>query len=142
MMAFLLLLFNDFMISRAVIAPGGLFDYLRCPLLAKKAKCCVQVSRLSSESMVCKNSKLTLTSDDSQIMLGMSIFDVVGAFAWALSTAPIPMYNRYGDPTYVYGAIGNNTTCKLQGFMIQLSFTSIFYNIALSIYYLLGKETS
>jgi hypothetical protein len=86
--------------------------------------------------------QLTLILADSQIMLGMSVFDVVGAFAWALSTAPIPKYNKDGDSTYIYGAIGNNATCKLQGFLIQLSFTSIFYNVALSMYYLLGKEMS
>jgi hypothetical protein len=124
-----------------VIAPGSVFDYLRCRVFEEKAKCSVQVCRLSI-AVVVNGSKnqLTLVSGDSQLMLGMSMFDVVGAFAWALTTAPIPTYNQYGDPTYVYGAIGNNTTCKLQGFMIQLSFTSVFYNVALSIYYLLGKE--
>jgi hypothetical protein len=73
-------------------------------------------------------------------MLGMSIFDVVSAISWGLSTAPIPVYNKYGDPTLMYGAIGDTASCKAQGFFIQLSFTSIFYNVTLSTYYLLGKQ--
>lgn len=81
-----------------------------------------------------------MTFGDSQIMLGMSTFDLVGAIAWGLSTAPIPVYNKYGDPSSMYGAIGNPATCKTQGFFIQLSFTSIFYNVTLSTYYLLGKK--
>ena len=75
-------------------------------------------------------------------MLGMSIFDVVSAISWGLTTAPIPAYNKYGDPTLMYGAIGDTASCKAQGFFIQLSFTSIFYNVALSTYYLLGKQLS
>jgi hypothetical protein len=73
-------------------------------------------------------------------MLGMSIFDVIGAIAWGLTTAPIPMYSKYGTPSSIYGSIGNNASCKAQGFFIQLNFTSIFYNITLSTYYLLGKK--
>jgi hypothetical protein len=80
------------------------------------------------------------TFGESQIMLGMSTFDVVGAIAWGLSTAPIPVYNKYGDPSSMYGAVGNPASCKTQGFFIQLSFTSIFYNVTLSAYYLLGKK--
>ena len=70
----------------------------------------------------------------------MSIFDVVSAIAWGLTTVPIPEYNKFGDPTKMYGAIGDTASCKAQGFFIQLSFTSIFYNVTLSTYYLLGKK--
>jgi hypothetical protein len=68
----------------------------------------------------------------------MSFFDIVGAIAWALSTAPTPVENENGDPTYVYGAVGTKASCTAQGFLFQLNFTSIFYNISLSSYYLLG----
>ena len=36
-----------------------------------------------------------------------------------------------------YQSLGNDTTCKLQGFMIQLGQTSMFYNLCLSLYFLL-----
>lgn len=37
----------------------------------------------------------------------------------------------------IYGAIGNEVTCRAQGFIVQLSIASPLYNTALSIYYLL-----
>lgn len=75
----------------------------------------------------------------SQLILGMSVFDLVGSVAWVFSSAAIPVYNKYGDASNVYGARGNEGTCKAQGFLIQLNFTALFYNISLSTYYLLGK---
>ena len=36
-----------------------------------------------------------------------------------------------------YLSRGNDTTCKIQGFMIQLGQTSMFYNLVLSVYFLL-----
>ena len=36
-----------------------------------------------------------------------------------------------------YLSRGNETTCKIQGFMIQLGQTSMFYNLVLSVYFLL-----
>ena len=36
-----------------------------------------------------------------------------------------------------YQSYGNDTTCKVQGFMIQLGQTSMFYNLCLSLYFLL-----
>jgi hypothetical protein len=41
------------------------------------------------------------------------------------------------DETGLYGAKGNYFSCKLQGAMIQLGLTSVFYNALLSIYFLL-----
>jgi hypothetical protein len=77
---------------------------------------------------------------NSQIMLAMSTFDLSGCIAWSLSTVAIPKYTSNGAPTFIYGAEGNNISCKIQGFLFQLNFTSIFYNISLSTYYLLGKK--
>lgn len=69
----------------------------------------------------------------SQLVLGMSLFDIIGAIAWMFSTAPI-------NSDFVYGAAGTEATCKTQGFAFQLGFTSIFYNVSLSTYYLLGTS--
>jgi hypothetical protein len=69
-------------------------------------------------------------------MLAMSAFDVFGSIAWGLTTLPIPEY-EYGEPSGIYGARGNEKTCKTQGFFIQLGYTSIFYNMSLSFYFLM-----
>jgi hypothetical protein len=70
------------------------------------------------------------------LMVAMSVFDIVGSIAWAFSTLPIPEY-EYGEPTGIYGAKGNEATCTAQGFFIQLGYTSIFYNMSLSFYFML-----
>lgn len=72
-----------------------------------------------------------------QIIFGISIFDAFGSVGWILSTLPIPEYTTGGDPTAIYGAKGNEGTCTAQGFILQLGYTSIFYNVSLSFYYLL-----
>lgn len=76
----------------------------------------------------------------SQIILGVSLFDILGAIAWILSTLPIPKEYENGTPSFIYGAEGNDATCTAQGFLVQLSFTAVFYNISLSAYYFLGKR--
>eukprot|EP00567_Pseudictyota_dubia_P008441 CAMPEP_0197439474 /NCGR_PEP_ID=MMETSP1175-20131217/6205_1 /TAXON_ID=1003142 /ORGANISM="Triceratium dubium, Strain CCMP147" /LENGTH=1214 /DNA_ID=CAMNT_0042969395 /DNA_START=77 /DNA_END=3721 /DNA_ORIENTATION=- len=68
-----------------------------------------------------------------QLLIAMAIFDVITALAWFMATLPIDRY----DPGYIYGAVGNSATCTMQGFFIQLGFTSIFYNVSLALYYTL-----
>jgi hypothetical protein len=70
------------------------------------------------------------------LMVAMSVFDIFSSIAWALSTLPIPEY-EFGEPSAIYGAKGNKATCKTQAFFIQLGYTSIFYNMSLSFYFLL-----
>ena len=94
----------------------------------------------------------------------MSIFDVVGSLMWIFSTALQPKYmvidtipsiaNNKQDnalvefeddtiethkarATGVYGAVGNEQTCRLQGVLFQLSYAAIFYNVVLSVYFVL-----
>jgi len=67
-----------------------------------------------------------------QLLFAMAAFDVVTGLAWALSTTPVPK-----DKFWIYGAVGNIATCKIQAFLVQLGFTSIFYNVSLALYYLL-----
>ena len=71
------------------------------------------------------------------LVLAMSSYDIAGSIAWAFSAFPIPVHDEFGSPTGVYGAHGSAATCTAQGFFVQLGYTGIFYNLALSIYYLL-----
>lgn len=68
-----------------------------------------------------------------QLLLAMASFDVITALAWVFSTAPIPSDEGW----YVEGAIGNDITCGIQSFFVQLGFTSVFYNVSLAAYYVL-----
>jgi hypothetical protein len=72
------------------------------------------------------------------LMGAMAGFDIIYSICWILSSAPIWKYDQYGGPLGVYGAIGNYATCKAQGFFFQLGAgASLFYNVTLSVYYLL-----
>jgi hypothetical protein len=66
-----------------------------------------------------------------RLMLGMSIFDFFSGFAWLANSAAIP----YDIAEPIYGASGNEATCKAQCFFFQLSLGSILYNVSLSTYY-------
>ena len=70
--------------------------------------------------------------------MAMSIFDFISQIGLSLTTLPTPMYDQYGNPWNVYGAHGNDTTCTIQGFVIQWAgMTSLFFNVSLSAYYML-----
>ena len=72
----------------------------------------------------------------NRLVFGLSCTDVLVSLAWMASTAPIPKYDGWG-PARAEGAIGNDLTCKIQGFFIQFQVMSTFYNAMLSTYYLL-----
>ena len=65
------------------------------------------------------------------MVIGISSFDCLSSLAYALVGIMAP-----SDAGF-YGSRGNETTCVIQGFMIQLGLTSIFYNLCLSIYFYL-----
>jgi hypothetical protein len=71
----------------------------------------------------------------------MSVFDAFGSLAWIVSTAPEPKYEPdiqdTAVPTGIYGAVGTQASCTAQGFFFQLGYTGIFYNMVLTIYYVL-----
>jgi hypothetical protein len=76
------------------------------------------------------------------LMLAMSVFDINSSIAWGLATLPTPDYDKqhddaYFDDDFTYGAKGKGWTCTAQGFFIQLGFTSMFYNVSLSFYFLM-----
>jgi len=73
-----------------------------------------------------------------QILLGMSVGDIIGAVCYCLSTLPImEVHPELGLPLAIYGAKGNEATCTAQGFFVQLGYIGIFFNLALSTYYLM-----
>jgi len=66
-----------------------------------------------------------------EIMVVLSIFDLFGSVGCALTTLPLPIED------HIAGSIGNDTSCSVQGFLIQLGTTSAYVNVALAFYYLL-----
>lgn len=66
------------------------------------------------------------------LMLGMSISDILVTTSWFVTTWPVPK----GTPG-AYGAVGNMQTCTAQGFFGQFSITVVMYNATLSLYYFL-----
>jgi len=64
-----------------------------------------------------------------QLMLTMSVFDLMGSAAYSLTTLPMP--KEY----YIEGSKGNDATCTAQGFFIQMGTTSAFVNVSLALYY-------
>jgi hypothetical protein len=66
-----------------------------------------------------------------QLMLGMSVFVLFSIFGWLASSSAIP----YDVAEPIYGASGNEASCKAQCFFLQLAIGGIFYNLSLSTYY-------
>lgn len=67
-----------------------------------------------------------------QIMILMSVFDIIGSTAYAFTSAPIP--SEY----YYEGAYGNDATCTAQGFFIQVGTVAGYVNVSLAFYYFLA----
>jgi hypothetical protein len=67
------------------------------------------------------------------LMLCMAFFDACYSIAWALGTFPSPPDEFFPVP----GQGGNDAICTFQGFLVQLGFTSILFNLSLSAYYLM-----
>ena len=66
-----------------------------------------------------------------QLVVGMSFFDCVSSLAYALVGVMAPKDDGF------YLSKGNDATCKVQAFMIQLGLTSVFYNLFLAVYFYL-----
>jgi len=71
-----------------------------------------------------------------RIMLGLSITDIVISINYFLGTWLIPK-GTIGAFGPVYGAVGNDATCKMSGFLGQYSVASTMYNASLAQYFLL-----
>eukprot|EP00980_Cylindrotheca_fusiformis_P025764 scaffold14574_cov123-Cylindrotheca_fusiformis.AAC.1 len=62
-----------------------------------------------------------------QVMLGISCFDMTSSLAYALDHFLLPAGSS------IPGSTGNTHTCKLQGVMLQLGYTSMMFNLLLSL---------
>jgi hypothetical protein len=69
-----------------------------------------------------------------RLILGMSLADLSSSIWFAMSTWPIPE-----DSGVVY-AIGNEASCRTQGFFIQFAISSAIYNSSLGFFYLLAVK--
>jgi hypothetical protein len=68
----------------------------------------------------------------------MSLVDVLSSFCYFLSTWPMPPgENKSWKSPEHFLAAGNDATCTAQGFGIQLGVAIAFFNIVLSLHYLL-----
>lgn len=83
------------------------------------------------------------------IMFGLSLADILSSIAWGLGPVPAnadiaaqvgfdSSLFRQGELPQFYGAHGNDATCKAQGFLLHLGFTSILYNASLSYFFKLS----
>jgi hypothetical protein len=74
------------------------------------------------------------------ILLGMSAFDISSSLAWIVSTAALPEFDTERESeSGIYGAVGNDATCKIQGFFLELGFVgSTAFSASLTTFYLLS----
>lgn len=81
--------------------------------------------------MIVRGGKARLSKMQNRLLLPMSVFDIIASTAIGFSTAPIPR-----GTSCTYGAIGNQTTCSIQGFSLLMMFVVISYNAMLCFYYM------
>lgn len=67
-----------------------------------------------------------------RLMLGLSISDILASTGWLLTPFLLPK-----DTSSRVWAIGNDASCTFLGFLTQLGFAAVIYNMFLSFYYLL-----
>ena len=53
----------------------------------------------------------------NRIVLTISLMDIIGSLAFFMSTWPIPSDTLHDE--WIYGNIGNQTTCNIQGYFMQ-----------------------
>ena len=76
-------------------------------------------------------SNLKLSNTYRRIVFALSIFDLLQSLSQLASSLPMPAGS-------IWGAIGNDVSCDLQGFLTVAGFTgSILYSLSLTIYFLL-----
>ena len=64
-----------------------------------------------------------------QLTIVLSTFDIFGSIGYSLTSLPLPRDD------HMYQSFGNNASCTVQGFLIQLGTTSAYVNVSLSIVY-------
>ena len=77
-------------------------------------------------------SRTKLNSPYSRLIFGLSANDAICSLVHLFASLPVPK-----DTPNVWGAVGNDTTCAIQGFLYMMSGVSTpFYNLSLCIYFL------
>ena len=99
------------------------------------AKCTGAMSIVGSSSIiydiVCRKSKMGKQLTMLQILMGMSLSDIVASFTFLVGTWAIPSDNDDD----AYKAMGNEATCRVQGFLIQMFGSAVpLYNLCLAVY--------
>jgi len=85
-------------------------------------------------------SRTKLSSIYHRIMFGMSVADIIGSFAMALTTLPMPKHlpreDEFEQYQFAGTRLGNTQTCTAQAFSVYLGFITMFgYNASLCVYY-------
>jgi hypothetical protein len=91
------------------------------------------LSILGSSTIVYKVVKnRSKTTPYDRLMLGLSSCDIVASVSWILTPFLLPE-----ETSPRVWARGTDTTCTILGTISQLGYAAIFYNLILSVYYLL-----
>jgi len=85
---------------------------------------------LSIIYMILSDHKKKLQKTNHRLMFSLSVFDCLGSAAYAMTTLVFPSESN------TYGALGNSSTCTIQGFFLILETTVPLYNASLSLFYL------
>jgi len=110
------------------------FSHSEINILSWVARTTSTMSFLGSFSlmyMILSDRQRKLAKPNHRLMLGLSIFDCIQSAAYATTTLSIPVDSGY------YGAMGNDASCKAQGFFLILGMCVPLYNASLSILYIL-----
>jgi hypothetical protein len=83
-------------------------------------------------SILKQGKRAVSTKPKEQLLLGLSLLDICGSFAYSFSTTPAPYWINSPYPTY-----GNERTCSAQGFLAKLRLGVPVYNACICIYFLL-----
>ena len=120
--------FDDFTLSQSVVL-----------VLAMKGS--AMLSIIGSSLILVKilnkqNRETKLKTLYHRIMVVTSVNDLLGSLALFMGTWPIPKNNLHND--WIWGNVGNTTTCDIQGYFIQSSVQSVLICTSfLCLYFLL-----
>jgi len=79
-----------------------------------------------------KDYKRKLDRPKNRLLFSLSVFDIFQSFAMVVSSAAIPRNSGF------YGAIGNSTTCTVQGFLMTLGLAVPLYSCSVNLCYFLS----
>jgi len=71
-----------------------------------------------------------------ELSIFLCSFDIFGSLGYAFTSYPTPKED------YIYGAEGNEASCTVQGFFIQVGTIALYFNVSIAIYYFLIIQCS